>query len=68
MGKEPIERGDRFVKIDDPRIIWVVERTMDVAHSVPHVQLIQEGQPGRRITLSESILLDTKYHRRLARD
>ena len=65
MAKEQILPGDRFAKTDDPRIVWVVERVMDVPHSVPHVQLVQESDPTRRITLSEPVLLDPKYHKRM---
>ncbi len=64
MSKGTIQPGDRFIKVDDPRIVWIVERSVDVPHTVPHVQLIQEGDPSRRITLSESVLLDSSYHRR----
>lgn len=65
MGKERVQAGDRFVKVDDQRIVWVVERVMEVAHSVTHAHLIQEADPTRRITLSEPVLLDPRYHRRL---
>ncbi len=64
--KDSIEQGDKFIKVDDPRIIWIVERTIDVPHSVPHVQLVREGQRNRRITLSKAVLLDGKLHKRVS--
>ncbi|MCB2100417.1 MAG: hypothetical protein KDE22_06085 [Rhodobacterales bacterium] len=65
MRKPPIEPGDRFVKIEDRRTVWVVDRVVETVGRLPHVQLVQEARPHRRRTLSESILRDRNFYARL---
>lgn len=66
-GSKPsvIEPGERFQSVDKMRIVWVVLRRVMVSDPQPHHLLYQESDPGKRKTLSESVLLDRKFYRRL---
>ena len=63
--KNGIEIGDRFVKSDDPRTVWVVAGRGSAVAPIPHYRVVQEGQTSRMRTLSEMVLLDTDYYRRV---
>jgi len=65
MKKAAITRGDRFIKVEDPRTVWVVERVVDVPDPIMHVQLFQEGRPQRRRTLAESVLRDRGFYQKI---
>ncbi len=57
--------NDRYVKVDAPNIVWVVDRVISISDPVPHVRLVQEGTPNRQITLSASALKDTSLYKKL---
>lgn len=60
-----IKIGDRFVKSDDPKIVWVVMGEGSGVTPIPHYQVAQEDRQTRRRTLSEQTLLDRDYYRRI---
>jgi len=64
--KNGIEVGDRFVKTDDPKTIWVVAGRGSSVAPMPHFQVVQEGYYSRMRTLAESVLLDPDYYRRVS--
>lgn len=61
-----IEVGDRFVKTDDPKTVWVVAGRGSSVAPTPHFQVVQEGYYSRMRTLAESVLLDPDYYRRVS--
>ena len=60
-----IDIGDRFVKTDEPTTVWIVARAGSPAASIPHYQVVREGYTNRMRTLSEQVLLDGDFYRRL---
>ena len=60
-----INIGDRFVKTDDPQTVWVVAGVGSPVVSIPHYQVVREGYTSRMRTLSEQVLLDVEYYRRV---
>ena len=60
-----IEIGDRFVKADDPKTVWVVAGHGSSVVSIPHFQVVREGYESRVRTLSEQVLLDSQYYVRV---
>jgi len=60
-----VKIGDRFVKSDDPNIVWVVTGEGSGVTPIPHFQVVQEDRQTRRRTLSEQTLLDRDFYRRL---
>ena len=66
IGSGPtIQIGDRFVKSDDPSIVWVVDGEGSGVTPIPHFQVVQEDRQTRRRTLSEATLLNTDFYRRV---
>ena len=57
--------GDRFVKADDPSIVWIVADEGSDVTPIPHFQAVQEDRQTRRRTLSEATLLNTDFYRRV---
>lgn len=64
--KIAIEVGDKFVKADDPKTIWIVEGRGSSVAPMPHYRVVQEGYYSRMRTLAESVLLDPEYYRRVS--
>jgi len=64
--KVSIEIGDRFVKADDPKTVWIVEGRGSTVAPMPHYKVVQEGYYSRMRTLAENVLLDPDYYRRVA--
>jgi hypothetical protein len=62
--RSKIQIGDRFVKTDEPKTVWVVAARGSTVDPIPHYQVVQEGCQSRRRTLSELVLLDRDYYRR----
>lgn len=62
-----INLGDRFVKTDDPRTVWIVTGRGSAVSKIPHYQVVREGMETRRRTLSATTLLDPDYYRRVSR-
>ena len=60
-----IENGDRFVKADEPKTVWVVSGHGSSVVNIPHFQVFREGYESRIRTLSEQVLLDSNYYVRL---
>ncbi len=60
-----INIGDRFVKTDDPKTVWIVAGMGSPVVSIPHYQVVREGYTSRMRTLSERVLLDTDFYRRV---
>ncbi len=66
MSKKVVEMGDRFVAVDAPNIVWVAQQIFKSAKEpVRHVVVVQEGQNHREKTLSEAVLLDPRFHRKV---
>jgi len=57
--------GDRFVKSDDPKTVWVVSGRGSSVVPIPHFQVVREGYESRVRTLSEQVLLDSQYYLRV---
>lgn len=64
--KNTIEVGDRFVKTDDPKTVWVVAGRGSSVAPMPHYKVVQEGYYSRMRTLAESVLLDPDFYRRVS--
>ena len=60
-----IDIGDRFVKTDDTKTGWVVTGMGSPTVSIPHYQVVREDHTSRIRTLSERVLLDTDFYRRV---
>ena len=60
-----IDIGDRFVKKDEPTIVWVVTGVGSPIAAIPHFQVVREGYTSRLRTLSEQVLLDTDFYSRV---
>ena len=60
-----ISIGDRFVKVDDPKTVWIVTDIGAPVASIPHYQVAREDYASRVRTLSELALLDNKFYRRI---
>ena len=65
MKKRRIGLGSRFVKVDEPRMVWVVDANGSESTPVPHYVLVREDSQNRRRTLSEAVLLDRSFYRQL---
>ncbi len=66
VGKKlAVNIDDRFIKVDAPGIVWQVSHPLNVSDPVPHVRLVQEGAPNRKITLSVTALCDTAIYQKL---
>ena len=63
--QQKIEIGDRFVKADDLKTVWVVSRLGSSVVYIPHFQVFREGYASRIRTLSENVLLDSNYYVRV---
>ena len=57
--------GDRFVKADEPTKVWVVTELGALISSIPHYQVVREDYVSRLRTLSEQVLLDSNFYRRI---
>jgi len=62
---EKIEIGDRFVKADEQKTVWVVSGRGSSVVPIPHFQVVREGYESRVRTLSEQVLLDSQYYVRV---
>ncbi len=63
-----IQPGDRFAAVDAPTIVWVAAHVIERrGEPSRHVVLIQEKHRHRDKTLSESVLLDPRFFRRMGR-
>ena len=60
-----ISIGDRFVKADEPTKVWVVTELGASISSIPHYQVVREDYVSRLRTLSEQVLLDNNFYRRI---
>ena len=56
---------DRYVKVDAPSIVWIVDTVLSLSDPVPHVRLVQEGPENRKITLSVSALQDKSIYKKI---
>lgn len=63
--KKSIDIGDRFVKTDDPMTVWIVAGQGAPIATIPHYQVVREGYSNRVRTLSEQVLLDPDFYRRV---
>lgn len=64
-GKTKVEIGDRFVKTDNPDVVWVVAGHGSSVVKIPHFQVYREDSTNRVRTLSEEALMDRDYYRKL---
>ena len=62
---QKVEIGDRFVKADDLKTVWVVSGRGSSVVPIPHFQVVREGYESRVRTLSEQVLLDSQYYVRV---
>lgn len=60
-----IEVGDRFVKADEQKTVWVVSGKGSSVVAIPHYQVVREGYESRVRTLSAQVLLDSQYYLRV---
>ena len=60
-----INIGDRFVKAEEPAKVWVVTELGAPISSIPHYQVVREDYVSRLRTLSEQVLLDDNFYRRI---
>ena len=60
-----INIGDRFVKADESTKVWVVTELGAPISSIPHYQVVREDYVSRLRTLSEQVLLDDNFYRRI---
>ena len=60
-----INIGDRFVKADEPTKVWIVTELGAPISSIPHYQVVREDYVSRLRTLSEQVLLDDNFYRRI---
>lgn len=65
MKKRRIEIGSRFIKVDEPRTVWVVAANGSERTPVPHYILVREDARTRQRTLSEAVLLDRNFYRQV---
>lgn len=65
MRKRRIDIGTRFVKIDEPRTVWIVTAKGSDRTPVPHYILVREDAHTRQRTLSEAVLLDKNFYRQV---
>ncbi len=65
MRKREIKMGTRFVKVDDPRTVWVVSGKGSDRTPVPHYILVREDANTRQRTLSEAVLLNRNFYKRV---
>ena len=63
--QQKIEIGDRFVKSDEPKTVWVVIGHGSSIVDIPHFQVCREGYESRVRTLSENVLMDSNYYVRV---
>ena len=64
--KKSIDVGDRFVKTDDPMTVWIIAGQGAPIATIPHFQVVREGYTNRVRTLSEQVLLDPDFYRRVS--
>ncbi len=64
--KNKIEVGDRFVKSDDPKTVWIVSGRGNSVAPMPHYKVVQEGYVSRMRTLAENVLLDPDFYKRIS--
>ena len=60
-----INIGDRFVKADEPIKVLVVTELGAPISAIPHYQVVREDYVSRLRTLSEQVLLDDNFYRRI---
>ena len=59
--------GDRLIKTGVPSIVWVVVGEAPVTSDLPHhYYLVDEAYQKRRISISESALLDRRLFQRVS--
>ena len=63
--QQKIEIGDRFVKSDEPKTVWVITGLGSSVVDIPHFQVSREGYGSRIRTLSEKVLHDPSYYMRV---
>jgi hypothetical protein len=63
--QQKIEIGDRFVKSDEPKTVWVITGLGSSVVDIPHFQVSREGYESRIRTLSEKVLQDPSYYMRV---
>lgn len=66
--QSPILPGDRYVKVENPSVVWVVERLLSLPDMPPHLHLSVEGKSKRIITFSVSALLDGTVFQKVEKD
>ena len=60
--KKKITIGDRFIKVGEVDIVWIVIGEGSGISSIPHFQVAREDRKSRIRTLSESTLLDSAFY------
>ena len=56
---------DRYIKLDATHIVWTVNHILILGDQVRHVNLIQESETNRNITLSDLALRDNSIYRNI---
>ncbi len=64
MQSEYISVGDRFTKLDNPNIVWVVRQVKEFPGLPPHAELHAQGYRNRMMLISQDALANHRmYHR-----
>ena len=60
-----IRPGDRFVKAEDKKVVWVVDRVVNFPDLPPHLRLRIEGENKHIRTFSVSAVLDGRLFQKV---
>jgi len=65
MKSTSIKVGDKFIKPEVPKMVWVVNRLVEIPGMPPHAKLIVQGRLNQSMTLSLDALTDQILYRRI---
>ncbi len=58
---KPISQGQRFVKTEAPRTVWVVGETLHLHSRSAHVSIYRENDPSEQRTIALSALGNPRH-------
>lgn len=61
-----VHEGDRFVRPENPHVVWVVLRPVQFDGLPAHFQLVPENENTPILTFSAAALADRQFFRKLA--
>ncbi len=65
MKPTSIKVGDKFIKPNDPKTVWVVRGLVDLPDLPPHAELKAQGYLNRMTMMSLAALADQNLYRRI---